>query len=266
MHHMQQDWNTLAVEHDRARAMARLRIHQPPLNLLNQEVRHELGTFFQALPATPGIRSVVFASGERTFCAGADLKEYPLRFDPAVARAHVDNAHRMILALVESDTPVVAALRGPCMGGGFELALGCSYRVAARSSTFALPEVKRGAWPGTGGIALLARLVGPSRARRLLYTGQALTAAEALALGVVDEVVDDEALDAAAEELAATFAQQPATSIRTMAQLLDGAFRAEFRAHLHSEAESFVRAYQLPAAREGYQAFFDKREPRWPQP
>jgi enoyl-CoA hydratase len=172
----------------------------------------------------------------------------------------------MILALVESDTPVIAALRGPCLGGGFELALGCGYRLAARSATFALPEVKRGAWPGTGGIALLERLVGPSRARRLLYTGETLTAQQALSMGVVDEVVEDESLDTAARELAIRFAQQPASSIRTMAQLLDGAFRPDFRAHLAREAESFVRAYQLPAAREGYQAFFEKREPRWPQP
>lgn len=263
---MQEAWNTLAVSADRAAAIVELRIQQPPLNLLNQEVRRELGTFFEAIPAVPQARCVVFGSGERSFCAGADLKEYPLRFDPAVARAHVDNAHRMIRALVECDTPVIAALRGPCMGGGFELALACGSRIAARSATFALPEVRRGAWPGTGGIALLARLVGPSQARRMLYTGRSLTAREALDAGLVDEVVDDDALDAAARDLAATFAQQPASSIRTMAQLLDGVFRAQFRTHLATEAESFVRAYQLPVAHEGYQAFFEKREPRWPQP
>jgi len=263
---MQEEWNTLALAHDPARAVLELRIQHPPLNLLNQEVRRELGSFFVALPALPGVRCVVFASGERSFCAGADLKEYPLRFDPAIARAHVDNAHRMILALVESDTPVIAALRGPCLGGGLELALGCGYRIAARSSTFALPEVKRGAWPGTGGIALLARLVGFSRARRLLYSGETLSADDALLLGMLDEVVDDAALDERAHALAAVFAQQPATSVRTISELLDGSFRTAFREHLRREAESFVRAYQLPAAREGYQAFFEKRAPHWPQP
>ncbi|MGV3492715.1 MAG: enoyl-CoA hydratase/isomerase family protein [Ramlibacter sp.] len=263
---MQRDWNTLAVRHDAARAVLELRIAQPPLNLLNQELRRELGSFFLELPSATGVRSVVFASGERSFCAGADLKEYPLRFDPAVARAHVENAHRMILALVECDTPVVAAVRGPCMGGGLELALACGYRIAARSATFALPEVKRGAWPGTGGVPLLARLVGPSVARRLLCTGETLTAAEALRLGVVDEVVEDEALEPRAHALATDFAQQPASSVRTITDLLDGAFRQAFCEHLRHEAECFVRAYQLPAAREGYQAFFEKRAPRWPQP
>jgi enoyl-CoA hydratase len=263
---MQTEWNALAVRHDRATAVLSVRIQNPPLSLLNQEVRRELGTLFLQLPATADVRCVVFGSGERSFCAGADLREYPMRFDAAVARAHVQNAHRMIQALVDSDTPVIAALRGPCMGGGLELALGCGYRIAARSATFALPEVRRGAWPGTGGTVLLARAAGPSMARRLLYTGETLSAERALALGVVDEVVEDEALDDRARELALQIASQPASSIRTMAGLLDGEFRARFREHLRFEAECFVHAYQQPAAREGYQAFFEKREPRWPQP
>jgi enoyl-CoA hydratase len=263
---MQSQWNALAVRHDRATAVLEVRIQNPPLSLLNQDVRRELGSLLLQLPAAADVRCVLFASGERSFCAGADLREYPMRFDPAVARAHVENAHRMIQALVDSDTPVIASLRGPCMGGGLELALGCAYRVAARSATFALPEVKRGAWPGTGGTVLLARAVGPSVAKRLLYTGETLAAEPALALGLIDEVVDDAALEDRSRELALQIANQPATSIRTMARLLDGDFRAQFRQHLRLEAECFVHAYQQPAAREGYQAFFEKREPRWPQP
>lgn len=263
---MSMDWAALTVHQDADHGIARLQINNPPLALLNQVVRQELGSFFQQLRQQPGVRCVVFGSGERSFCAGADLREYPMRFDPAVARAHVDNAHRMILALVECDAPVIAELRGPCMGGGFELALGCSYRIAARSASFALPEVKRGAWPGTGGTALLRRLLRPSIAKRLLYTGETLDAAQALALGVIDEVVDDEALQARCEALARTIANQPRSSIETMAQLVDGEFRAGFRAHLRYEAECFVHAYQQPAAREGYSAFFEKREPLWPRP
>ncbi len=263
---MQSPWNTLLLQHDPVRAVLELRIHQPPLNLLTQTLRQELGSFFLGLAAARDVRCVVFASGERTFCAGADLQEYPLRFDPAVARAHVDNAHRMILALVDCDTPVIAALRGPCMGGGLELALACGYRIAASTASFALPEVKRGAWPGTGGIPLLARLVGPSTARRLLWTAETLSAAEALRLGLVDEVVDEAQLEPRAHALATEFAQQPATSVRTISHLLDHAFRNSLREHLRHEAECFVQAYQLPAAREGYQAFFEKREPRWTQP
>jgi len=263
---MRAEWDTLKVRHDEAVGVLKVQIHNPPLSLLNQVVRRELGLLFRELSGAPALRCVVFGSSERSFCAGADLREYPMRFDPAVARVHVENAHRMILALVESDTPVIAAIRGPCMGGGLELALGCSYRIASRSATFALPEARRGAWPGTGGIFLLCRLVRTSIAKRLLYTGESLSSKEALDLGVVDEVVEDEQLDRRADDLAADIARQPASSLQTMAQLVDGPFRASFREHLRYEAERFVHAYQLPAAREGYQAFFEKREPRWPQP
>lgn len=261
---MRTDWTLLNVQQAEP-GVLQLRIDNPPLGLLNQVVRQELGSLFQEVGGTTDVRCVVFGSGDRSFCAGADLKEYPLRFDPSVARAHVENAHRMILALVECDTPVIAAVRGACMGGGMELALGCSYRIAARSSTFALPEVKRGAWPGTGGTALLTRLVRPSIAKRLLYTGETLTGEKARDLGLVDELVDDETLHVRASELAAVIASQPRTSVATMAQLLDRDFRANLRAHLRDEAERFVQAYQLPAAREGYSAFFEKREPRWQQ-
>ncbi len=112
-------------------------------------MRRELGSFFLSTQEDPNVRCIVFDSGPRGFCAGADLGEYLQRFDTAVARAHVHNAHQMILALIELDVPTIASIRDACMGAGLELALGCSYRVATSSAMLALPEVKRGAWPGT---------------------------------------------------------------------------------------------------------------------
>lgn len=255
----------LSVRRDEARALRRVAIHNPPLGVLNQTVRRELGSFFIEVQQDPSTRCVIFESGERSFCAGADLREYALRFDAAVARAHVENAHRMILALVELDTPSVASIRGPCMGGGLELALACTYRIAALTATFALPEVNRGAWPGTGGCVLLSRLVRPSLAKRILFTGETLNAAAACEMGLVDEVVDEDALDARTQTLAVSLAARPRSSIHTMARLVDRDFRAGFRAHLQYEAECFVQAYQLPAAREGHAAFFEKRPPQWQQ-
>lgn len=258
-------WTALSVRRDETRALLHVAIHNPPLAVLNQTVRSELGSVFLEVQHDATVRCVVFESGERSFCAGADLREYALRFDAAVARAHVDNAHRMMLALVELDTPSIGSIRGPCMGGGMELALACSYRIAARTATFALPEVSRGAWPGTGGCMLLSRLLRPSLAKRLLYGGATLDARAACDMGLVDEVVDDDALDSHVQALAASIAAQPRSSIQAMARLVDRDFRAQFRTHLQYEAECFVQAYQLPAAREGYSAFFEKRQPRWQQ-
>ncbi len=254
---------TLELTPDARPAVLALNIANPPLNVLTQAVRRDLGDLWLRLRRDRSVRAVVFGSGPRAFCAGADLTEFPLRFAAPVARAHGENAHRMILALVELDTPVIAALRGPCMGGGLELALACSYRMAAASARLALPEVRRGVWPGTGGVVLLERLVGPSRAKRLLYTGETLSAAQALALGLVDEVVEDEQLDARALALAAKIAEQPRASVNTLSELVDRRFRLAFREHLQFELERFVQAYQLPDAREGIEAFFDKRAPVW---
>ena len=105
----------------------------------------------------------------------------------------------------------------------------------------------------------------PSLAKRLLYTGETLDAAAACRMGLVDEVVDDDALDSHVQALAADITAQPRSSIQTMARLVDRDFRAQFRTHLQYEVECFVQAYQLPAAREGYSAFFEKRQPRWQQ-
>lgn len=257
------EWKAIRVRIGQSLALAYVSIHNPPLGVLNQTVRRELGDFFLAAQDEAQTRCIVFESGERSFCAGADLREYAQRFDAAIARAHAQNAHRMILALVDLDTPTIASLRGPCLGGGLELAMACSYRIAARTARFALPEVTRGAWPGTGGTVLLSRLVSPSAAKRLLYTGEALSAEEACAMGLVDEVVDDALLEERTQTLAGLIADKPRSSIQTMARLVDRDFRSSFRAHLQYEAECFVQAYQLPAAREGYDAFFEKRPPRW---
>ena len=259
------EWVALSAWYDEASAIRYVAINNPPLGVLNQAVRQELGTLLLRVQADAAVRCVVFNSGPRGFCAGADLHEYAMRSDLAVAREHVNNAHRMILALVELDVPTIASIRGACMGGGLELALGCSYRVAARSAVLGLPEVTRGAWPGTGGSVLLTRQLRPSLAKRLLFTGETLDADTACRLGVVDEVVDDDALDERVQALALRWAAQPRSSMQTMSRLVDRDFRAHFRSHLQYEAECFVLAYQLPAAREGSQAFFEKRSPRWQQ-
>lgn len=246
-----------------APGVERIVIDNAPLNLLTQAVRRELGDAFLQFDSQRESRCVVFASGTRAFCAGADLSEFPQRFDPVVARRHAENAHRMIRAVAELDIPVIAAVRGLCFGGGLELALACSSRIAERSAQFALPEIDRGVWPGTGGIVLLERLVGPALAKRIVYGGERLSAEQARSIGLVDEVVDDEALELRAFELATRYAGKAGASIRTITQLIDRDFRALFRDHLRFERERFVEVYQSDDAREGHRAFFEKRQPLW---
>ncbi|WP_161539957.1 enoyl-CoA hydratase/isomerase family protein [Glaciimonas sp. PCH181] len=261
---MQGDFQDINCEQSEE-GIFRVEIKRPPLNLLTQNVRRELGALFLQLEHDSQVRVVIFGSTETHFCAGADLKEFPLRFDPQVARVHGENAHRMIMALASLTKPTIAALAGNCMGGGLELALGCGFRIASSAAKFALPEIKRGVWPGTGGIFLLERLVGSSQARRLLLTGDMLDSGAAQKIGLLDQVVPPDLLERRVMEFARVLAAQPASSIRAISTLLDHRYLENFRVHLRYELELFVQAYQLPAAHEGNLAFFEKRAPRWQQ-
>lgn len=243
--------------------VCRVEIRRPPLNLLTQNVRRELGDVFSRLEHEDEVRAIVFGAPHANFCAGADLKEFPERFNPAVARAHGENAQRMILALQSLTKPVIAALHGNCMGGGLELALGCAFRLGCADVRLALPEIRRGVWPGTGGIFLLQRLVGPGKARRMLLDGTPVSSVQALEMGLLDEVAPADQLEERVMTLASTLAAQPLSSIRAISSLLDHQHLDAFRAHLRYEIELFVQTYQLPAAREGNLAFFEKRLPRW---
>lgn len=248
--------------HELEQGIWRVDIANPPLNLLTQAVRKELGDAFDLLERDERVRVVVFGS-EGNFCAGADLKEFPLRFDAAVARAHCENGQRMVFRIASMRKPVIAAIDGHCMGGGYELALACGFRIASARARMALPEIRRGVWPGTGGIHLLERLAGPALARRLLLTGETLEAPAALERGLVDEVVAPDVLEEHVLDFARTLANRPPSCVRSISMLLDHDFLAGFRRHLAYELELFVQAYQDHAAREGNQAFFEKRAPRW---
>jgi enoyl-CoA hydratase len=169
----------------------------------------------------------------------------------------------MILALLSLSKPVIALIDGNCMGGGLELALACDYRIGSNSVRLALPEIKRGVWPGTGGIFLLQNLVGRAQAHRILLGGNILDATQAAGLGLLDEHPPQDQLDTRVLEFCAEIANRPLSSIKTICTLLDHQLLDSFKAHLRFELEQFVQAYQQPAAREGNLAFFEKRPPQW---
>ena len=244
-------------------AVAVVRIGNPPLNLLTQGVRRALGDFFSTIAEEGTVRVVVLAPGTQHFCAGADMSEFPLRFDPQVARRHGENGHRMCLSLVRCAVPVVAAIEGACLGGGLELALGCDFRVAAGSARLGLPEIRRGVWPGTGGMPLLARLIGDQRAKALVIGGDILDARDAREMGLVDRLAETGNAEEAALAWARELAGKPARPLQAAKRLLDDAFVSRLEAHLGDELEAYVGCYQTEDAAEGNRAFFEKRNPVW---
>ncbi len=244
-------------------AVAVVAIDNPPLNLLTQDIRQSLADVFESLAADDSVRATILASGDRHFCAGADMSEFPARFDRQVARAHGLNGQRMVLSIIRCPKPVIAAIEGVCLGGGMEIALACDFRIASTGAKLGLPEIRRGVWPGTGGMYLLTRLVGPAAAKNIIMTGDIRTADSLRPTGVVDALTGDgEALEAAMDRASALVAA-PGQSVLTVKRLIDREFLSSFEDYLREELEAYVACYQTEDAREGNRAFFEKRDPKW---
>lgn len=254
---------TAFVTIEKREAVAVLSIDNPPLNLLTQSVRSSLAEAFTELGHDKTVRAIVLASGPSHFCAGADMTEFPERFDPRVARRHGLNGQRMILAIAGCTKPVVAAIEGACLGGGMEIALACDIRIAAEGARLGLPEIRRGVWPGTGGMFLLARLIGAPSAKKLAMMGDVFEPGALAGYPILDAVVPDRTALEVAISQAEVLAARPARSIRTIKRLLDSEFLAAFEIYLCEELEAYVSCYQTEDAREGNRAFFEKRDPRW---
>ena len=170
--------------------VARVVLDHPPLNIYDLAMREDLIEAFRAVRDIPAVRAVVLAAEGRHFSAGADLSEFGTAETVFEAR-RIRWWRDPWLPLLDSDKPSVAALHGYALGAGLEMALMCDFRLAAPDTRLGLPETKLGMLPSAGGSQTLARLLGPGRALPIVLEGRTLTADEALAAGLVDEVVDD---------------------------------------------------------------------------
>lgn len=234
------------------------------LNAVSTAMARAIGRVSAEVAADPLVRCVVLSSSQlRAFCVGADLKERNGLSDDELRRQRPVNqaAYGGILAL---PVPVVAAVEGHALGGGFELALSCDLIVAGESATFALPEVAVGVIPGGGGTQLLPRRVGWSRAASMIFTARRLPAAEAHALGAVDQVVPSGGARLRALELAAEIARHSPTSLRQAKRAMRLGADLDLPAGLEVEDRCWHEAAFSADRAEGVAAFAEKRPPRWP--
>jgi enoyl-CoA hydratase/carnithine racemase len=186
-------------------AVATLRLDRPPVNARNLAMQEEILAAARWLSTAREVRAVVIYGGERMFAAGADIKEMAdMSYQDMEAGSKL--LQESFNAVAAIPCPVIAAVTGYALGGGCELALAADLRVAGTRAKLGQPEVLLGVIPGLGGSQRLPRLVGPSRAKDLIFTGRYVPADEALSIGLVDRVVDDAEVYAAALELARTFA------------------------------------------------------------
>jgi enoyl-CoA hydratase len=230
------------------------------LNVVGSALIRELTEAFVALSADPALRAVVLAGeGSRAFIGGADIREMA-GLDPESGRAFITLLHRACAAIRACPVPVVARMQGYTLGAGLEIAAACDLRVAAAGGKFGMPEVRIGI-PSVIEAALLPLLIGWGRTRRLLLTGETIDAAQALAWGLVEEVVPDDALDAAVERVVADILACGPNAVRLQKRLI-GEWEELFPSGaIERGIDCFTEAWRSEEPRERMRAFLSRRKP-----
>ncbi|MGI5273824.1 enoyl-CoA hydratase/isomerase family protein [Nonomuraea sp. CA-218870] len=240
--------------------IATIRLDRPKMNALNAQVQLEIAEAARQVDADPGVGAVVIYGGERVFAAGADIKEMAV-MSYADMSAHSRTLQDCFTAVARVGKPVIAAITGYALGGGCELALCADFRVAGESAKLGQPEIQLGIIPGAGGTQRLPRLIGPSRAKDLIYSGRHVSAAEALAIGLVDRVVPDAEVHQAALDWAATFTGGPAIALRAAKQAVDRGLEVDLDTGLEIERLHFSGLFATEDAKNGMTAFAEKSTP-----
>jgi len=233
-----------------------IHLQRPPMNALNTAMQEEIRA--AALEATQrrDIRAVVVYGGPKLFAAGADVKEMAeMNYAAMVERSGPLSSSLAAVALIPK--PVIAAVTGYALGGGCELALTADFRVCADNATLGQPEILLGIIPGAGGTQRLARLIGPARAKDLVFTGRFVPAAEALAIGLVDRVVPADAVYSTAVEMAAKYAKGPAAALRAAKSAIDGGLETDLDAGLRWESQLFAGLFATDDRTAGMRSFLD---------
>jgi len=237
-----------------ADGVVRLRLDHPPMNTLTVALLDELAAAASSLQRRTDLHAVVVAGGERAFAAGADVAEFG---GPDEARVVGGRFRAALDAVAGIPRPVIAAVRGFALGGGLEVALACDLRVAGDTARLGQPEILLGIIPGGGGTQRLPRLVGPARAKELVWSGRQVRADEARQLGLVDRVVPDDQVDAAALDWATTLAGGAVVAMGLAKQAIDRGLDASLAEGLGIEADAFAEVFRTRDAAAGVRSFLE---------
>jgi len=219
-----------------------IRLDRPPMNALNFEVQDGLAAAAEEATVRKDVSAVIIYGGEKVFAAGADIKEMqPMSYTDMVDRSAALQA--AFIAIARIPKPTVAAITGYALGAGCELTLACDFRVAADNAKLGQPEVLLGVIPGAGGTQRLSRLIGPSRAKDIIFTGRFVSAEEALRIGLVDEVVPAEDVYAAARRRVERYVGGPAYAIRAAKEAIDRGLEVDLDTGLEIERMQFAGVF-----------------------
>jgi len=234
-----------------------IRLDRPPMNALDEAMQEELRATAAQAGADPAVRAVVVYGGPKVFAAGADIKAMAqMSYTDMVQRAGaLQSAFTAVAAIPK---PVVAAVTGYALGGGCELALCCDFRVCAADAQLGQPEIGLGIIPGAGGTQRLPRLVGPARAKDLIFSGRFVGAQEALAIGLVDRVEPSDQVYDTARAWAATFVTGPAYALRAAKEAVDKGMDVDLATGLAIERAHFAALFATEDRAVGMRSFVEK--------
>jgi enoyl-CoA hydratase len=229
-----------------------IRFNRPPMNALSAELLGELADHASALANDADLKAVVVTGSEKVFAAGAEISQL-LESDAPL----IDNFRRAFDGLAAIPRPVIAAVSGFALGGGLEAALACDLRLASEKARLGVPEIQLGVFPGAGATQRLARLIGPAKAKEMIWTGRHVRADEALAIGLVDRVVPVEGYLDAALEWAGSFATGAVLAMGLSKRAVDGGLDGSLPDGLDLEKTLFRQVIATEDAETGIKSFFE---------
>jgi len=269
----------MAVEYTKKGTIGIIRMNNPPMNVLSSAVLAELHTILDNIEADTELNAMIITGEGRAFVAGADISEM-MDMDPAAAARFAEAGQGAFNRIQALKIPVIAAVNGFALGGGTELAISCDIRIASEAAKFGQPEVNLGVIPGFGGTQRLARLIGPGKAKELIFTGDMINARTAFEIGLVQALVpgfkvddggnkllnekgkpiqDNEPIMAAAMEMAGKIATKGPISVQLAKESIDQGLDLTLNAGLKVEASNFARLFDTQDQKEGMKAFVEKR-------
>lgn len=232
------------------------------LNALNSDVIASFAMAVKTLSQNKDIRVLIITGEGKSFIAGADIKELS-RMKPDMAYTFSRKGQQAFSRLEMLDFPVIAAVNGYALGGGFELALACDIRICSTNAKFGMPEVSLGLMPGFAGTQRLCRLIGYANAMFLMTTAETVTAEDALRLGIVQIVTEPYQLKDVSFDVAKKISSRGKYAVKAVKELSRKSLTAGFEDACELESEVFAGLFDRPEANEGIQAFLDKRKPSW---
>jgi len=252
------------IQYKEEGAIATIQLNRPDKkNALNERMRVELDALLEEIAHKETVRAVIVTGGAEIFCAGADISEIEGTSSAEAAYKHARDFQLLFNKIEALPQPVIAAVSGYALGGGCEFTLACDFRIAANTARFGLPEIKIGAFPGGGGTQRLSRLIGAAKAKEMIYTGDPITAEEALALGLVLKATTKEKLHEEAHSFAARLAALPRLALQASKMLINRSLELDLASGLELEARAFGGIALTHDLAEGTKAFLEKRKPNF---